>query len=194
MEKITRDHLFTERLGQWLKAAPDERDYAEGCTMFLQLTGRVVMYKNLLAVRDMPRLETELQAKYDFRVRGLTHDQVSEMSAHVEMIVENLELSDERKAYACSLNSRPSSLDFKRGKRPDHDTLPPEIQSLYVENLSVLRRMREVHLRLRSLSLVDHPCPDSERYPFLKELIGLDKKYRGNWKAYDEYETSVKSE
>lgn len=202
MEKITRDHLFTERLGLWLKAASDERDYTEGCTMFLQLTGRVVMYKNLLAVRDMPRLETELQAKYDFRVRGLTHDQVSEMSAHVEKIVENLELSDDREADACSLNSqpssldctRPSSLDFKRGKRPDHDTLPPEIQALYVENLSVLRRMREVHLRLRSLSLVDHPCPDSERYPFLKELIGLDKKYRGNWKAYDEYETSVKPE
>lgn len=194
MEKVTRDHLFTERLGQWLKAAPDERDYAEGCTMFLQLTGRVVMYKNLLAVRDMPRLETELQAKYDFRVRGLTHDQVSEMSAHVEKIAESLELSDDREVESCSLNARPSSLDFKRGKRPDHDTLPPEIQALYVENLSVLRRMREVHLRLRSLSLVDHPCPDSERYPFLKELIGLDKKYRGNWKAYDEYEAFVKSE
>lgn len=194
MEKITRDHLFTERLGLWLKAAPDERDYAEGCTMFLQLTGRVVMYKNLLAVRNMPRLETELQAKYDFRVRGLTHDQVTEMSAHVEKIAESLELSDDREVESCSLNSRPSSLDFKRGKRPDHDTLPPEIQALYVENLSVLRRMREVHLRLRSLSLVDHPCPDSERYPFLKELIGLDKKYRGNWKAYDEYEASSKSE
>lgn len=194
MENINRDHRFTERLGLWLKAAPDERDYTEGCTMFLQLTGRVVMYKNLLAVRDMPRLETELQAKYDFRVRGLTHDQVSEMSAHVEKIAEHLELGDERKADACSLNARPSSLDFKRGKRPDHDTLPPEIQALYVENLSVLRRMREVHLRLRSLSLVDHPCPDSERYPFLKELIGLDKKYRGNWKAYDEYEASAKTE
>ena len=202
MEKVTRDHMFTERLGLWLKAAPDERDYAEGCTMFLQLTGRVVMYKNLLAVRDMPRLEAELQAKYDFRVRGLTHDQVSEMSAHVEKIVESLDLNDEKNVAGCSLNSRPSSLDctrpssldFKRGKRPDHDTLPPEIQALYVENLSVLRRMREVHLRLRSLSLVDHPCPDSERYPFLKELIGLDKKYRGNWKAYDEYEASSKSE
>ena len=194
MENIKRDHRFTERLGLWLKAAPDERDYAEGCTMFLQLTGRVVMYKNLLAVRDMPRLETELQAKYDFRVRGLTHDQVSEMSAHVEKIVECLELSDDRKADACSLNPRPSYLAFKRGKRPDHDTLPPAIQALYVENLSVLRRMREVHLRLRSLSLVDHPCPDSERYPFLKELIGLDKKYRGNWKAYDEYVASAKTE
>lgn len=194
MEKVTRDHLFTERLGLWLKAAPDERDYSEGCKMFLQLTGRVVMYKNLLAVRNMPRLETELQAKYDFRVRGLTHGQVTEMSAHVEKIAESLESSVERPSPDGSLNSKPSSLDFKRGKRPDHDTLPPEIQSLYVENLSVLRRMREVHMRLRTLSLVDHPCPDSERYPFLKELIELDKKYRGNWKAYDEYEASVKSE
>ena len=29
--------------------------------------------------------------------------------------------------------------------------------------------------------------PDSERYPFLKELISLDKKLHANWEAYDHY-------
>lgn len=168
------DSQFTENLGAWLKASPDERDYALGCKMYLQLTGRVVMYKNLLAVPDMPRLEKELQQKYNFRVKELTHEQVAAMSEQVEKIADeqNLEKVED---------GRP------RGKRPDHDSLPPEIQACYVENLSVLRRMREVHLRLRTLSLDNHPCPDSERYPFLKELIELDKKYRGNWKTYDSY-------
>ena len=47
--------------------------------------------------------------------------------------------------------------------------------------------MRELHLRLRSLSLDNVTCPDSERYPFLKELIALDKKLHANWEAYDHY-------
>ena len=41
--------------------------------------------------------------------------------------------------------------------------------------------------RLRSLSLENSTCPDSERYPFLKELIALDKKLHANWEAYDHY-------
>lgn len=177
------NHQFTERLGAWLREKPDSRDYAAGCKMFLQLTARVNMYKNLLAAPDMPRLETELQKHYNFRVAELTHAQVEAMDEKVESIMSRVE----RETADDSLNSRPSTLDFKRGKRADHDTLPPEIQALYVENLSVLRRMREVHLRLRNLSLETATCPDSERYPFLKELIDLDKKYRSNWQGYDQY-------
>ena len=71
------------------------------------------------------------------------------------------------------------------GKREDHDALPDEVKAKYVENLSLLQRMRELHLRLRSLSLENSTCPDSERYPFLKELIALDKKLHANWEAYD---------
>ena len=29
--------------------------------------------------------------------------------------------------------------------------------------------------------------PDSERYPFLKELIALDKRLHSNWEQYDHY-------
>ena len=74
-----------------------------------------------------------------------------------------------------------------KGKRSDHNLLPDEIKVKYVENLSLLQRMRELHLRLRSLSLENSTCPDSERYPFLKELIVLDKKLHANWEAYDHF-------
>lgn len=167
------NHQFTEKLGEWLRLNPDSRDYAAGAKMFLQLTGRVNMYKNLLAAPDMPRLEDELQKHYDFRVAELTHAQVVEMDEKAETIAAD--------------NNLHTETDTPRGKRADHDTLPPDIQALYVENLSVLRRMREVHLRLRTLSAENTVCPDSERYPFLKELITLDKKYRANWQTYDLY-------
>ena len=83
-------------------------------------------------------------------------------------------------------NTTPTS-EFKTGKRADHDELPDEVQALYVENLSIVQKMRELHLKLRSLSLDNAPCPDSERYPFLKELITLDKKLHSNWEIYDHY-------
>lgn len=82
------NHQFTERLGAWLRERPDTRDYAAGCKMFLQLTARVNMYKNLLAAPDMPRLETELQKHYDFRVAELTHAQVEAMDAQAATIAE----------------------------------------------------------------------------------------------------------
>jgi len=35
--------------------------------------------------------------------------------------------------------------------------------------------------------LEDATCPDSERYPFLKEIIALDKKRVENWDIYDHF-------
>ncbi len=61
------------------------------------------------------------------------------------------------------------------------------IQALYVENLDIVHRMRELHMKLRSLSLDNATCPDSERYPFLKEIIALDKKRVQNWDIYDHF-------
>lgn len=79
------------------------------------------------------------------------------------------------------------SAEFRRGKRADHDRLPPEIQAKYQENLSLLQQMRELHVQLRRLSTEDSTCPDSERYPFLKELIEKDKRLHRNWEEYDRF-------
>lgn len=76
---------------------------------------------------------------------------------------------------------------FKAGKRLDHDSLPVEIQALYIENGNIIHKMRELHLQLRQLSKENATCPDSERYPFLKELIALDKTYHKNWQIYDSW-------
>jgi hypothetical protein len=87
-----------------------------------------------------------------------------------------------------------SSSEWKSGKRADHDTLPSEIQALYVENASIMKRMRELHLKLRTLSGAEATCPDSDRYPFLKEIITLDKQYHNNWKLYDSYSASAEAD
>ena len=171
------DHKFTELIKTWLETPEAERDYSVGAIYLLKLSGNQILYKNIVAALDKRHdvIEYQLQKYYNFRVQALTHAQVEEMSVQVEQIVaDHIPLAAEA--------------DEKRtGKRADHDSLPDEIKARYVENLSLLQRMRELHLRVRSLSLDNAACPDSERYPFLKELISLDKKLHANWEAYDRY-------
>ena len=167
---------FTKTVQDWLNTPAEQRDYAKGALLLLQLTGNQIQYRNLMAnpKRNAPFIERQLQKRLSFRLQQLTHAQVEEMQSQVN-------------AIAKKVLSPNSGEKFKQGKRDDHDQLPDEIQALYVENLGIVQRMRELHLKLRSLSLENVTCPDSERYPFLKELIALDKKLHSNWETYDHY-------
>ena len=176
---MTLNHEFTEKIQQWLDTPHEQRDYEQGALYLLKLNGNQIMYRNLMS---NPRgkaefIEYHLRKHYSFRVKDLTHAQVVAMDKQVEEIV---------KKHNTFTEDNPAK-EFKQGKRGDHDTLPEEIQALYVENLSIVQRMREVHLKLRTLSTADAPCPDSERYPFLKELIELDTRLHANWDRYDHY-------
>lgn len=173
------DHKFTEQIKQWLETPESERDYTVGALYLLKLSGNQIMYKNIIAQIDRRHdfVEYQLQKYYNFRVKELTHDEVDAMQKQVDAIVEE----------QIPLAATADDPKQHRGKRDDHDQLPDEIKALYVENLSLLQRMRELHLKLRSLSLENATCPDSERYPFLKEIISLDKKLHSNWERYDHY-------
>ena len=171
------DHKFTEQIKQWLETPEAERDYTVGALYLLKLSGNQIMYRNIISQIDRQHdfVEYQLQKYLNFRLQALTHKQVQQMEKEVEQIVaEHIPLAATAENPA-------------KGKRSDHDLLPDEIKVKYIENLSLLQHMRELHLRLRSLSLENSTCPDSERYPFLKELITLDKKLHANWEAYDHY-------
>lgn len=174
------DNKFTELIKQWLETPSDQRDYSVGALYLLKLSGNQIMYRNLVAnpKGKAEFIDYQLQKYYNFRVQSLTHEQVEEMQQQVDVIV------------AEHISLAANADEHRTGKRDDHDSLPDEIKAKYVENLSILQRMRELHLKLRSLSLDTAPCPDSERYPFLKELIELDKKMHANWEEYDHFVVS----
>lgn len=177
------DKNFTQQLQQFLAAPEDERDYAIGNRLLLQLSNNRIRYANF--ARDPERkaefINYQLQKYLKFRLADVTHAEVIDMEQQVAKIDEQVGLDKENSSYA------KANEEFRAGKCADHDSLPEDIQALYTENLSILQRMREVHLMLRSQSVAESPCPDSERYPFLKELIEMDKKLHANWDAYDHY-------
>ncbi len=173
------DNNFTRLIKAWLETPDDERDYNVGALYLLKLSGNQIMYRNLIAnpKGKAEFIEYQIRKYYNFRVQALTHEEVEEMQKQVDVIVA------EHISLATHVDEQPPA----KGKRTDHDMLPDEIKTCYVENLSLLQRMRELHLQLRKLSLENATCPDSERYPFLKELIELDKRLHTNWETYDHY-------
>ena len=178
---------FTEQLQAWLVLPREERDWDAGALMLLQLSGNKIMYRNISVnpIGKAEFIEGKLQQYLDFRLAELTHEQVKEMQQQVADIVK------EHTEFKSEDNEAKS---FKAGKRADHDSLPDEIKALYVENLDLVHRMRELHLKLRTMSTADSACADSDRYPFLKEFIKLDKKLHDNWNIYDHFVTKEEKE
>ena len=176
------DNKFTEKVQAWLQTPAAKRDYALGATYLLKLSNNQIMYRNLMRnpAAKAEFIEYQISKYMKFRLAALTHSQVEEMQQQVNRIAASHALDKPSTAQM-------GTDDFKKGKRADHDTLPPEVQALFVENASLLQKMRELHLELRHLSTANTTCPDSERYPFLKELIALDKRYHRNWQAYDSW-------
>lgn len=175
------DSKLTQAMQDWLNSPSETRSLVEGAELVLRLTNNRFMYQNILVRRDTKMVEYQLQKYLTSRLNHITHEQVVEMKAQADVIAETHHLDRTRKTAKTSAEA------MRKGKREDHDTLPADIQALYAENLDLLHRMRECHLQARHIALADTPCSDCDIYPFVKELIALDKQYRANWQAYDTY-------
>ena len=176
---------LTDKLQDFLDTPREDRDWNEGAILLLQLTNNTIMYRNL-SINPKGKaefIEGKLRAFLKSRREIEAHDEVIILQEQVNAIIENrTEFKEDNEAK-----------EFKAGKRADHDRLPEDIQALYVENLDLVHRMRELHLRLRLLSDSTKQVPAAERKPLLDEFINLDKKLHANWDAYDHYVTKAET-
>ena len=179
------NNKLTERLQDFLDTPREDRDWNEGAILLLQLTNNTIMYRNL-SINTKGKaefIEGKLRAFLKSRREVEAHDEVIILQEQVNAIIENrTEFKEDNEAK-----------EFKAGKRADHDKLPEDIQALYVENLDLVHRMRELHLRLRLLSDSTKQVLAAERKPLLDEFINLDKKLHANWDAYDHFVTKAET-
>ena len=176
---------LTEQVSQFLTTPDDQKDWNTAALLLLQLTNNTIMYRNIsLNPKGKAEfIEGKLRGFLKARRAVEAHDEVNAMQQQVDEIIESrTEFKENNEAK-----------DFKAGKRADHDSLPEDIQALYVENLDIVHRMRELHLRLRLLSEDSQLHSDSERKPLLDEFISLDKKLHANWDTYDHFVTKAES-
>jgi hypothetical protein len=172
------DKQFTLKLQEWLNTPAEKRDLEVGATLLLQLTNNKILYRNIKSnlKGHADFIEFKLKRYLQYRLQELTHEEVEAMQKQVDGIVGKFALDKAKAPSKKGKAPKSEAQEWKGGKRADHDTLPDEIQALYVENASIMQKMRELHLQLRNLSTQASTCPDSDRYPFLKEIIELDKR------------------
>lgn len=172
---------LTPKIKEWLETEPSKRNLQQGADLLLRITRNRIMYANLTRniARHADTIEYHLNKIYKARLADITRAEVRSMMVKVDAIAQTRGLA--------APEGSSKKTDLQRGKRADHDSLPPEIQQLYVDNADIMRKMRECHLRLRMISPDNSTCPDSDRYPWAKEIIALDTLYRENWNRYDHY-------
>ena len=170
---------LTEQLEAFLATPRESRDWNAGALLLLQLTNNPILYRNisLNPKGKADFIEGKLQQFLKSRKALEAHKEIEDKQQQVNTII----------AQRTEFKENNPAADFKAGKRADHDSLPETIQSLYVENLDIVHRMRELHLKLRLLSDTTKQVPDSERKPLLDEFISLDKKLHDNWNTYDHF-------
>lgn len=168
---------LTPKIKEWLDTPADQRDIAAGAELLLRVNRNRILYNNIMRnpAKHAPTLEYHLQKILKQRLIDTTHEEVARMMTQVDTIAEQHGFT------------RQTRSEFQRGKRADHDMLPPEVQQLYVDNADIMRRMRDAHTRLRMINSTNSTCPDSDRYPLAKDIIKLDLQYRDNWNLYDHY-------
>lgn len=168
---------LTPKIKEWLDTAPENRDIAAGAELLLRVNRNRILYNNIMRnpAKHAATLEYHLRKILKQRLIDTTHEEVARMMTQVDAIAG-------QHGFTRSTRS-----EFQRGKRADHDQLPPDVQQLYVDNADIMRRMRDAHTRLRMINSTNSTCPDSDRYPLAKDIIRLDLQYRDNWNLYDHY-------
>lgn len=169
---------LTSKIKEWLDTPADQRDIMAGAELLLRVNRNRIFYNNVLRspAAKAPRLEYELTKIYNARINEATREEVSALMAQVGQI-----------AVTRGLDTLSGRSDFQRGKRVDHDELPPEVQALWTENAEIMKKMRDCHTHLRLINTDNSSCPDNDRYPWAKEIVRLDTLMRDNYNRYDHY-------
>lgn len=170
-------------LREWMDSPAEGRDYSRGLQLLVAVSGnRMLLFTIPVPEHRKEYIDYQLSKYADIMRNSDAASQVREMTRQVrEIVSSNLSLSEEKDANPA------------RGKRDDHDSLPDEVKACYVENLEILRRIRELNLRLRGINDQeaaqngDSLAFDAKRRPLLETIIDLDKRMHANWKKYDTF-------
>lgn len=187
------DQNLTNQLQAWLNMPAAERPIEEGRILVLKLVNNSILADNFRRnpVKYMSHVEYHLGKVLPMRIAQVQHEDVQRMMKQEAQIADTLRLGEKiSKSPKPTQKQQEAAIEkTPLGKRPDHEQLPEEIQSLWAENLPILQEMRAIHERLVILSEVRDKsvCPDGDKYPLVKRLIELDKRSKSNYQKYDEY-------
>ncbi len=173
------DSQLTRSIQDWLETPEETRDVVAGATMLLQLNRNRALFNSII------RRPRKFQTKLVYELRKYLNMRLDDVAVADEVRIEKEVLPSVAETLASvpavsSDDEHPEPV-VARGKRPDHDSLPPEIRELWESNGPRYRQIRLLFNELKAMSDAQ-PC---DRYERVKILGELDAEYRRNLKMYD---------
>lgn len=175
------DTAFTQEIQDWLGTPKNERDVVAGASMLFRLNRNKAFYNTVLRApaKFADKLDYELRKFLRIRLDGLTVAEVAKME---ETVMPEAEKSLE--SLVMPSPESPGNPVSQKGRREDHESLPPNIKALFDDNLNHLLEVKRLFEELKAMNHLK-PC---DRYDKLQLLANADRRYRDNLRKYDEYD------
>ena len=171
------DQILTAKIHNFLQLKnPTEAQIIEGATLLLQCNPNRERGIYNTAMRRpkaaLPWIRTDLKKYYDIRKRGLTTLEVEKFNKETVNRVEET-LSRVPTGVVQPDGDAPIVPALgTRGKRADHDRLPPEVQAIWDRNADRWKKMERLHFQLAQMIAKPGyaPCDGNELCYQLRQI------------------------
>lgn len=175
------DPKVTQQIQDWLNTPDADRDIRAGAELMFSLNRNRALYNSIIRRPDKfkDKLVYELRKHLLIRLDNLTTAEVARLE---EKTIPRIKATVDNPPIISTEAEIPEG-SVARGRRADHDALPPEIRDLWDSNAQRYRRIVVLFNEIKAMANAQ-PC---DRYEKLRLLDDLDKTYRLNLEKYDAY-------
>lgn len=202
------DVKFTQKIKQWFDSEHTDENIREGAMLLLQINNNRHLYQQIMLrpQRMLEHLIYELQKHYDYRIKGLSLDEVRKFDGEVTPLLQKAvdSTADADKLAADVAPHLPfvdaentDSIDataiIAKGKRADHDQLPDEIKKIWEANCQRWKRIKELFEACKAyqLSCDRFEGLNAANEEFQKMLLTLKTEYYAYKQSMDQYDHAV---
>ena len=182
----------------WLRSdhAGDE-SIRQGALLLLRVNRNRGLYQRIVRYPrgGLKKLEYEIRKHVNIRLQGYTIEDIERLDAQVTPMVQVAVEADEGDAGQGDIPSVREAAGeggtgcvVVRGKRPDHDSLPEDIQAIWPKNAERWKRIKETYNLLLTLNA---PCDRFEHLRLLKETWYA---YKADMARYDDFKAGTAGE
>ena len=202
------DVKFTQKIKQWFYSEHTDENIREGAMLLLQINNNRHLYQQIMLrpQRMLEHLKYELQKHYDYRIKGLSLDEVRKFDGEVTPLLQKAvdSTADADKLAADVAPHLPFvdaentySIDataiIAKGKRADHDQLPDDIKEIWDANIQRWKRIKELFEACKAyqLSCDRFEGLNAANEEFQKMLLTLKTEYYAYKQSMDQYDHAV---
>ena len=202
------DVKFTQKIKQWFDSEHTDENIRDGAMLLLQINNNRHLYQQIMLrpQRMLEHLKYELQKHYDYRIKGLSLDEVRKFDGEVtpllQKAVDSTADADKLAADVAphlpfvdaeNTDSIAATAIIAKGKRADHDQLPDDIKEIWDANIQRWKRIKELFEACKAyqLSCDRFEGLNAANEEFQKMLLTLKTEYYAYKQSMDQYDHAV---